>query len=222
MRSGWIKLHRKILNHWIYTEPLYFRAWVYCLLRANHEKKTVMIRGELIEIDRGEFVTSLNNFHKDTELSVQQIRTFFKLLQNDKMIRKNPTRQATKITICKYDSYNDAQHSKQQTDNTVPTHGQQQTRTNKNEKNKLYGYFEFFWNEYHKISGLPKTERERSKEIWIQLTKEERLSATDKIKPYVNSCNPKYIKKARTYLSDKNFNDEFEMHGGIHIPIIGN
>jgi len=138
MEEGWLKLHRKILKHWIWSDAYYLRAWIYCLLRANHEKKRVMIKGQITDINRGEFVTSLHKFSKETELSVQQVRTFFKLLQKDKMISKNPTKKVTKLTICNYDSYNDVQQGEQQSDNKHPTHHQQRTRTNKNEKNIIY------------------------------------------------------------------------------------
>ena len=69
--------------------------------------------------------------------------------------------------------------------------------------------FENFWNKYHEISGLNKTDTEPAEKYWKKLTKTERQKAIDSIKGYVDSIeNKKYIKKARTYLSAKSFNDE--------------
>lgn len=70
--------------------------------------------------------------------------------------------------------------------------------------------FDSFWNEYHKISGTPKSDKEAAYKHWRRLRKFERNKAFEKIQEYVTSVRDKrFIKKARTYLSDKNFNDEF-------------
>ena len=80
---------------------------------------------------------------------------------------------------------------------------------NSNEKNKEKDDFFIFWESYHSITGLSKTDREAAQKKWNQLTKAERQKAVDMIALYYNSLNDKkYCKKARTYLGDKNFNDE--------------
>lgn len=73
--------------------------------------------------------------------------------------------------------------------------------------------FEEFWSEYHKVTGLPKTDLQPALKYWKKLTKTEKKLALEKIKPYFYSL-PVYstgrpIKKARTYLADANYNDEF-------------
>lgn len=71
--------------------------------------------------------------------------------------------------------------------------------------------FDLFWNSYHSISGKPKTDLQATKKYWNKLTEPEKKKAIENIKPYCDSISEKkYIKKARTYLSDKNFNDEFK------------
>jgi len=47
------------------------------------------------------------------------------------------------------------------------------------------------------------------------MTKKERAAAMAAIEPYSRTVSdPKYVKKARTWLSDKIYNDEFEQPGG--------
>lgn len=73
--------------------------------------------------------------------------------------------------------------------------------------------FMLFWESYHNITGLPKTDIEAASKYWLKLTEAEQELAIneDKIKAYKQSVSePKYIKKARTYLADKNFNDEYK------------
>jgi hypothetical protein len=71
--------------------------------------------------------------------------------------------------------------------------------------------FEEFWTKYHDVSKKPKTDKDAAEKYWKKLKKAEKLKAIENIEPYVDSVdNIKYVKKARTYLADKNFNDEFE------------
>ena len=50
--EGWISLHRKIREHWIWDNPIYLKAWIAILLQVNHEEKKMLIQGELIECKR--------------------------------------------------------------------------------------------------------------------------------------------------------------------------
>jgi len=74
--------------------------------------------------------------------------------------------------------------------------------------------FDKFWDKYHEVTGLKKTDLQAALKYWKKLTKQEKQLAFDNIKPYFYSL-PVYstgrpVKKARTYLGDKNFNDEFD------------
>lgn len=68
--------------------------------------------------------------------------------------------------------------------------------------------FEDFWEEYHRISELPKTDRDAARKYWNSLRIKEKKLALERIQIYCDN-NPKFRKKARTYLKDKNFNDEY-------------
>lgn len=69
--------------------------------------------------------------------------------------------------------------------------------------------FELFWDKYHKITQRNKTDKEPTEKYWKKLTKAEKQNAIDNISNHFNSVSDKkYCKKARTYLSDKVFNDE--------------
>lgn len=71
--------------------------------------------------------------------------------------------------------------------------------------------FEEFWEKYHRLSKKPKTDKHQAFMHWKKLKAKEKILATEKIEDFIkqNGPDPKYIKKARTYLKDKNFNDEF-------------
>jgi len=71
--------------------------------------------------------------------------------------------------------------------------------------------FSDFWEKYHTITKKPKTDKESASKYWRKLSKLEQIKAVTNIQAYFNSLSDSlYCKKARTYLSDKNFNDEFK------------
>ena len=122
-------------NHWIWSNERYLKTWIWFLFRANHKPNKLLFSGELIELNRGEFITSLKHISEAANLTVQETRHFLKLLEKDSMILKNSNTLATKITICNYESYQDLQ----QTNNKPTTNEQQtnnkQTTTDNNVKN---------------------------------------------------------------------------------------
>ena len=120
--EGWVKLHRRLLKHWVWKNEKYLKAWIYCLFRANHTMNKILIGSHLEIMERGQFITSIGNFSKDTGLTDQGVRTFWKLLEADEMISRKSTSNSTKITICNYDAYQIVQQT-----NNKPVTNEQQT-----------------------------------------------------------------------------------------------
>lgn len=135
--EGWIRLHRQIRNHWVFKNADYFKAWITILTEVNHKAEKVLIEGELIECKRGQSVNSLATWVRvlGDDWTIQKLRTFIKLLEKDKMIVTEGLRKTTRLTVCKYDSY----QGEQQANNKQTTDGQQaankQLTTNNNDKN---------------------------------------------------------------------------------------
>lgn len=69
--------------------------------------------------------------------------------------------------------------------------------------------FELFWDQYHLMTQKPKEDREAAMKYWVKMTKDEKKLAISSIEAYSRTNEPRYLKKARTYLSDKSFNNEF-------------
>jgi hypothetical protein len=115
--TGYVSLYRSFIKWEWFEVPNMVTVFIYCLLKANFKDKSW--RG--IEIKRGSFITSLDTMSKDTNLSIQQIRTCLTRLEKTQEINKQSNKQNTLITICKYDSY----QSKKETANTQLTNDQQ-------------------------------------------------------------------------------------------------
>ena len=108
--SSWIKLHRSMMDHWLYKEhrPMTRReAWETMLLLANYEPTKVMIHGTLYECGRGQSLLSIGSWADKFLWSIKQVRTFFNLLEKDGMITVEGLRHTTRLTICNYGLYQD-------------------------------------------------------------------------------------------------------------------
>jgi len=104
--EGWIKIYRSITDHWIWGNPDYFKAWITMLMTVNYEKKQTLVDGEILICDRGQSLLSLSSWANLFKWkSVKRVRTFFELLEKDGIIVREGLRKTTRVTICKYDSY---------------------------------------------------------------------------------------------------------------------
>jgi len=72
--------------------------------------------------------------------------------------------------------------------------------------------FEEFWDKYHQITKLPKTDLQAAKIKWKRLTKGEKKLALENISNFYNSLTNKlYCSKARSYLEGRLFLNEFKV-----------
>lgn len=111
MKKGYINLHRIIRDNWIWEEPDKLRAWLDLIMEAAHEERTILVKGELVKLKRGQLTASLRFLTKRWDWSINKVRRFIDLLEKDGMIVIQTDTAQTLITICKYDSYNQSPHS---------------------------------------------------------------------------------------------------------------
>lgn len=129
--QGWISLHRKVRDHWIWKNPRRFQWWLDMLLTVNHSDAKVLIGTTLIECKRGQSVRSLESWAKDWNVSKGAVRDFFKLLHGENMIFSENLKITTRITVCNYDNYQVPLHTEE-----TPRKRQGYTNNNVNNENK--------------------------------------------------------------------------------------
>ena len=124
--SGWIKIHRQIIEWEWFTDTTTFRVFLQLLLKANHKEKKY--RGMVLKV--GTIITSRDILALETRLSVQQVRTALDKLKSTNEITIKTSSQGTIIEVVNYSKY---QLATNEVTNKQPTSNQQVT-TNKNEK----------------------------------------------------------------------------------------
>lgn len=138
--QGYIKLHRKIKECWIWEEKPFDKrsAWIDMLLSASHQDNKFLFGGSLVSVKRGEFITSEVKLAARWGWSRKKVRSFLGVLETDKMLSKKGTTKYTAITIENYDLYQFEGTTKEQQKNSKgPAEGQLRNTINneKNEKN---------------------------------------------------------------------------------------
>lgn len=162
--SGWIKLHRQIVDWEWYTEHNTFRVFIHLLLTANHKDKKY--RG--IELKAGSIVTSRDILAIATGLSVRQVRTALDKLKTTNELTIKTSSQGTIIQIVNYSKY---QVETSEMTNDRPTNDQQ-TTTNKNEKKEINTKYSFL------ASLLENGFDEKLSREWMEVRKQKKAVNT--------------------------------------------
>lgn len=130
--AGFIKLYRSMLEWEWYGDINVKILFLHLLLKSNYEPK----KWQGIEIERGQFVTSIKNLSSEVGLSEQQIKTALKKLQKTGEIELKTTNKYTLINVVNFNKFqcigfedNKQITDKQQTNSNQITN-EQQTNNN--------------------------------------------------------------------------------------------
>jgi len=117
------------------------QAWIDLLLLANHKNKDVLLGNNIVNIQRGSFITSELKLIERWGWSKTKVRAFLKMLEDGQMIVKKSDRKKTTITIVKYGEFQDSQTIKEPQKDHEETAKEpliihnQERKNDKNEKN---------------------------------------------------------------------------------------
>ena len=216
--KGWIKLHRSIQDHWLYQERRVFsryEAWLDMLMMVNHQNTKFVFGNDLIEVKRGQKITSIRQLCDRWGWSNTKVNGFLKLLEDDGMIAVNSDTKKTLITVVKYGFYqghDDTETTEKHRDYDADTTRKHTNNNVKELKKSSYTpQFNEFWSVYpRKIS---KTDAAKA---WNTLIKsgtsiDEIIKAT---RNYATECQGKemkFIKHAATFLKNDRWKDYLEV-----------
>ena len=122
--SGWIKVYRQMVEDGVYFSEKFtrFQAWLDLLLLAEYKPRTLYIRGNKIELKRGQLAVSIRTLSNRWQWGVNKVQSFLTDTQNAGKIDIQNNNIVNIITVCKYDIY-------QQTDTQIDTQIDTQTDT---------------------------------------------------------------------------------------------
>lgn len=121
--KGWIKLDRKIQEHWLWNKekPFDFRsAWIDLIMMANHKPGKFPDGNEIKKIPAGSLVTSQKKLMERWGWGKNRLLRFLNLLESDHMIVKKSDHHQTTISIENYLLYQQSTNHKR-TENGLQT-----------------------------------------------------------------------------------------------------
>lgn len=139
-KQGFIKLYRQIQDHWIYEEKRKFskfEAWTFMLMQANHKDNKFILGNEMIDLKKGQFVTSELKLMERFDWGKAKLRSFLEMLAKDEMIVKISDRKKTIITICNYSVFHETKTENRPLADHEQTTSRPLADTNKNVNNVL-------------------------------------------------------------------------------------
>lgn len=120
--NGWLKISRKLNEHWIWQDERKLKWWLDLLLMTKWKAAKESVEGVTIKIDRGEQLISIRALSKRWGCSRRQVENFIADLSKDKMVclhKYEPkashdlshdlshpkNHQINILTICNFDKY---------------------------------------------------------------------------------------------------------------------
>lgn len=105
--KGWVILHRKIFDCWLWKEKPFdkARAWVDLLLIANHKDEKVLVDNEILVVPRGSLMTSIVKLAERWGWSRGKVMRFLDVLESEQMLNTKRTPDGTLVNVVNYEVY---------------------------------------------------------------------------------------------------------------------
>ena len=105
MELGYVKLFRKSLKSGLMTDHKLWTFWCWCLMRAAWEKKKVVIRDVMVELEPGDFIMGRKEAAKELKMSEQSIRTIVTKLLKYGNLTTRTTNRFTIVSVVNWHTY---------------------------------------------------------------------------------------------------------------------
>lgn len=159
MKIGWARIHRKIEDNPLWLSEPFTRgqAWIDLIVFANHKKGYFFVRGNRVDIDRGQIGWSQVTMAKRWKWSRKKVVNFLKMLKKEHQIEFEKNTVTSIITILNYEKFQsegtaEEQQSVQQKNSRLPTN-----KNDKNEKNNTSEIINEISKERKQLSGMEKS-----------------------------------------------------------------
>ena len=130
--GGWYRMHRGWTDNPVFgREPFTDReAFHWSIENAAYQDHQVYFNGRLVDLKRGQIVTSIRRLAETFGWSVKRVRSYMNRLSTSKMWTLESTHSWARITVCNYEKYQQSGHSEGHSEgNTAGTAGAQPGHT---------------------------------------------------------------------------------------------
>jgi hypothetical protein len=120
---GWIKKHRRILDHWIGRDPYANAVFDYLVLRANRERSRAPVGREMVFLERGQVMTSAGEIAGHWGMNRKTVQRILDQLEADGSVTQTVSQRGRIITVVNYGLWQGSEEDA--VPEVVPPSGQQ-------------------------------------------------------------------------------------------------
>lgn len=135
--EGFCLAYRAAWFNPVFKDLLEAGVWNWIYQNCAWKDTQVRVNGVTYNLKRGELVTTISFISQGFRISAQSTRTLLKNLENQQMINKRTNKQATIISVCNYDIYQDFEKATNKRTNKRLTNDQQTGNNNKKQSKQL-------------------------------------------------------------------------------------
>ena len=118
IEKNWFRVNRSLFESDLWLSESFTRgqAWIDLVGLANHTKGYIRVRGNRINLNRGDVGYSIEKLRSRWRWSRKKVENWLKELERDKQITKHECRISTVITIKNYEKYQGKGETESQTE----------------------------------------------------------------------------------------------------------
>lgn len=127
--SGWIKIHRSLVNKGWYSNSAYVHLWVHMIFTATHKPVEYLWNGTNITLQSGQFITTRKKLSRETRINENKVERILKFFETEQQIEQQTSSTSRLISICKYNEYQKGEQQSEQQVNNGRTTSEQRVNT---------------------------------------------------------------------------------------------
>jgi uncharacterized phage protein (TIGR02220 family) len=136
MMSGWIKLHRAVIDNPRSSNPEWFSIWLHLLLLATHKPIKMVFGKDVIELKPGQLITSRNSLSKKTGVHRSTVDRILNIMKIEQQIEQVSSSVSRLITIVNWNDYQASEPPFEPQASHERATGEPRASTNKNRRIK--------------------------------------------------------------------------------------
>lgn len=103
--KGWIKLHRAIMDRWVYDNPWTLKSFLHLCMTVNINEKSVNFDGKYYNIQPGQRITSTQTLAAEMKFAWRTTDKVLKQLEDKGMVRIDHIGKAFIVTVVNFKKY---------------------------------------------------------------------------------------------------------------------
>ena len=106
VETGWIKLHRKMLNNPVVMKDAdHLALWVYLLLKATRVVHNSIFDGKNVQLKPGQLIIGRRVISHDTGIHESKVQRILKTFESEHLFKQQTSSKSRLISISKWSEY---------------------------------------------------------------------------------------------------------------------